>query len=447
MSATQEHDNGTQVPAGLEPDASVPDVLKALKRWLTTAQLATSVDVSPEAVRQWANGSAMRPNNRQVLDSLRETVRILVAAGAGEQVGPWMTTSPAPGVSTPLEVFSEHSAVVIDAAKELAEHRPQQAIQWLEVAGGPSARPRARSMLGTMPSSTEVKRQLLTTLLEISNGHASADEVLKEIEKTYRAERDQRPNYRAVEGLWEAISERLTGGQSANLAVADLLVESLSTENELERYFMSIGRGITGSPGILTYALSMRVIQALHGVSVDVQSAARLYVGECRVKSLPDLIPFADAVATLRRLEGTNYEPFIVLDADAPGLIREGKIDYVLLGAQAVLLGSGPDAKPEGFIATAGTSALLQAVADMPREGRPQVWVLAEKQKEMPKSDRESFTAPEDSIPLELGDRHVSNMVYRARLVTMSDEECELTPDIKLVMNTDKALASSQLAS
>lgn len=416
----------------LRPAAPVADRLRGFAQLgLSLAQVRQAISVSPESLRLWAKGGPVRPANRRVVDNIGQAATILLEGLRDRAtVVEWLMSPTETDVPPPLELIRDQAEAVLAAAEARVAGRVKQERDFL----GQAAEGRKRSvaapgaMIGTTErSSTQVNRLLLARLHEIVANHSSAQDVMRQLDAGYEPELERLPNYQAYRSFLERVRKVLedAGDAPAQQAISSLLTKTSADEQALWDRFEEIGKQLVrDDTTILTYALSMRVIQVLWGVSEATQRSCRLFVAEGRVKSVPqsgELPPFADAAEIIRFLDSNGYERSIVPDAVAPTLLEAGRVQLVLLGAQKVFIDS--DGCPTHFVGTAGTNAILRAA----RVGGAEVAVLAEEGKaveEDPKVDPR-----ERVVSVRLPATGGSSAGEHAPLLTLSAELCNVDPN------------------
>jgi hypothetical protein len=427
MSGDVEQDRDDELLERLRAEVPVDERLRAFKDLgLKPLQVRAGIAISPETWRLWSKGGPVRRSNRLVIDNLGQAATILLrATGDRAEVVHWLTTPFDPRSPAPLGLIRDQPEAVLAAAEAQASGRTEQAREFLgqAVESGRNAdrASGSRDIVGTSDwSSTQLKRLLLARLHEVTANHTSAREVILPVDERYA-------NYEAYRHFLKKVNRLLedAGDAPAETAISRLLVKTSADEEDLREEFGALGAELVDDSctTILTYSMSVRVIQALRGVSQAKQATCQLYVAEGRVKSVPqfgDLPAFADAAEILRFLDYTSYDRCIVPDALAPSLVAQGRVDLVLLGAQKVFADGD---EPTHVLATAGTDAILRAA----RDHGVTVRVLVEEEKVTPPPL--DYDPRERIVPVSLPPAADGSAGGHARLLMMSAELCNITRD------------------
>jgi len=412
----------------LDADASVAERLRVFKEiGFKPARLRAAIGISPETWRLWSNGGPVRPSNRVVVDNLSRAISVLLRAAGRGHVVDWLTTplKTDAGVVAPLDLLREHPESVLAAVDAEAARKHEDAKRFLAQALDD------RRLAGDAPgdvgtsewSSTQLKRLLLGHLQEITAKHTPARDVAVPFDDHYR-------NYEAYRRFSVRVRERLdaAGDAPVEMAISNLLARVTAEEEELRQHFGQVGAELLADPSckaVLTYSMSMRVLQALLGVDPARQADCTIYVAEGRVKSVPhrgELPAFADAAEILRFLAATRYDRRIVPDALAASLVVLGRVDLVLLGAQKVFVDA--EGAVTHFVATIGTDAILRAA----RDRGVKVCVLAEDDKVIKVTEAEpAADARERIVPIALPPTAGGTPSGHAHLLMMSAELCNVT--------------------
>jgi translation initiation factor 2B subunit (eIF-2B alpha/beta/delta family) len=435
MSTDEPQDEKAMLLDALRPEESVARRLTAFAELgLESAQVRQAVSVSPEALRLWAKGGTVRRSNSTVIDNIGRVARILLrGVETRVDVVRWLST---PGPSSPLpplELIRDQPEAVLAAAEAHVAGRGGEErellMQAIESRNRAEEAPPSNGVAGaeiTDASSTQVKRHLLARLQEITANHASAREAKQLLEARHElAGSGRHKNYEAYTQFRHEVLYALeqAGDAPAEIAISELLVRASAEEEQLRKELADCASRFVDErcKTILTYSMSMRVIQALWGVSKARQAECTLYVAEGRVKSIPhagELPPFADAAEILRFLESTRYDYYVIPDAVAPSLVSLGRVDLVVLGAQKVFVDANNE--PTHFIATAGTDAILRAA----RDKQVKVKVLAEESKVS--SNTPGVDHHERMVPLSLPSAGQRQVEGYARLMMLSAELCNI---------------------
>lgn len=430
MSAEKPLNEMNALLEGLRSQVPVPVRLRSLgELGLSSAQIRRAVAVSPESLRLWAKGTSVRPSNHRVLDDIGRAAAALLE-GLGDRTATviWLTSPVDPDSPAPLDMIREQGEAVLAAAEAHVSGRVEQERDFLAQAAEGGRRGVGSSDATTTDrSSTQLNQLLLARLNEIIANHSSAQEVMRQLDLGYKPELERLPNYQANSSFLEEVREKLkeAGNAPAQQAISDLLTQTSVTEGALRHRFEDLGKRLVDDDGmtILTYALSMRVIQVLWGVPPERQRTCRLYVAEGRVKSMPhsgETSPFADAAEIIRFLGNTGYERSIVPDAVAPTLLEQDRVDLLLLGAQKVYTEGG---EPTHFVATAGTNALLRAA----KAGGAAIAVVAEESKAVKGEAEQPKAKPRERVvPVRLPSTEEGGGGEHAPLLTISAELCVL---------------------
>lgn len=415
----------------LGADAPVHQQLGALRELgLSSAQIRAALGVSSEALRLWAKGARVRVSNRRAVGDIAAAALAFVEGGEDRTAAvKWLTTPIESNGPSPLQLVRRQGEAVIAAAHASAEGRSEEARALLAEAEGSDLAPDASTVTlsSTDRSSTQVNQLLLAQLHEIVANDASAQELRKQIETGYKPKLEQLPNYQAYESFLKRIRVALkeAGDAPAQRVISGLLTSELVEEQELRKRFEERGaRLVTAPMTILTYALSIRVIQVLWGVPEERRRTCRVIAAEGRVKSVPregELLSFADAAEILRLLEDTGYERAMVPDAVAPNFLERGKVELLLLGAQKVYIND--DGLPTHFVGTAGTNALLRAA----KVGGVEVVVYAEHSKAVRGEDPDA--EPRERVSSVRLPAIGGKSSEHAPLLTVSAELCVLDPN------------------
>lgn len=434
MSAVDPQNESEELLARLRPELPVAELLGAFRELgLRPAHIREAVGVTPEALRLWAKDAPVRQSNRVVVENIaRAATTLLRAAGSPAEAVQWLTAvdEATSGVS-PLRLVREQPDAVLAAAEEHAAGRFTEEREFLRQAAENQQQAADLDASGTSGEPTEVsstqeKGLLLARLHEKTLLHASAREVMEQLDSHHGS---SQPNYIAYDRLVEQVRKALEEAKDepAQVVIAPLLADALAEEESLRKEFGRIGEELV-NPGctILTYSLSMRVIHALWGVDKAKQETCKLYVAEGRVKSLPrsgELPAFADAAEILRSLKSTRYDRYIVPDALAASMVAKGRVDLVMLGAQKVFCSEG---RYTDFIATAGTDAILRTA----RAKNVKVVVFAEEEKVVkgrPAVDGNSDVEPHERIvPVSLPPAPGEESGGHGRLMMFSAELCNV---------------------
>lgn len=433
------------IERGLEPGGGVPELLRAFRAiGLRQSQLSAAMKLSSEALRKWGQGGSVRASNSAALGQLRTVVVALIGSLEPAEVTAWLIKAPIPGAQAPLYLVREHPEAVLSAARARVTGDTDLEVRTLVEASGlelPSGSvsnlaPPGQNLLER--SSTQLRKDFFGTLLKLSTGPTSPDDVMAEIEKTYQAEMDGLANYDSYHKLVRELRSRLEANPNATTdeIIEEFVSEKQQAEAQYAAFFANVARRerlVEHGARLMVYALSMRVIQALRSVDREIQRSSTLLIGECRVRSAPPLgrlIPFSDAAQILGLLEKTEFEKYVILDGAATSLMRlGGEVTQLILGAQRVY--EDPESgRYTHFIATAGTQDLLTAAY---QEGIP-VDVLFERYKVV---EGKPDLSPEDSA--RLARRREESIVLppcrtspggrRATLLAVSEELCEVDPE------------------
>jgi translation initiation factor 2B subunit (eIF-2B alpha/beta/delta family) len=436
------------VLVGLGRNSSIPERLAALSTLgLTPAVVAQSVGVSPEALRLWARGGSVRATNAQVLDNLRlAALTLLEASGDCDEVVTWLTSKPTLGAKRPLDLIRDRPELVLGAVEAHLRGQEDVAGQIIEEASATRRSPAAPPASALRPtsgpaelSSTQLNRQLVATLAQIAASDAPAQDVLPQIQAQHNEVRNL-PNYHASSEVWKQIQDALAAADDtpASEAVRHLFTAQVTNESNLDDFFRDeASQWIPRDSGILTYALSMRVIQALQGASEVVRKSSTLYIAECRPRTVPrfgELPSLADAAATMRYLADTEYlAKYPVLDANLGSLMmldNPRRVTLLMLGAQKIY---GRRPHFTHFVGTAGTDMLLRVARDL----NIKVLILAESSKLSESNPEDDFELRERKRRVVLPERDGSPSAEHAELLTIPDELCEIFEDanIEVVMD------------
>jgi translation initiation factor 2B subunit (eIF-2B alpha/beta/delta family) len=419
----------------LRPEADTVELLQALSDiGISQAALRRAVSVSTEALRLWGKGGTVRPSNRRIVEDIANAASTLLQGPDDHaDVVRWLTKPKDWLPEAPLELLRDQPGAVLAAAEAHIAGRADEEQQLLTQALDGIQRSEHMSLGGDIAessdwSSTQLKRLLLARLQELTANHTSASEAKRNVEIYLEPEVERLPNYLAYKVLLDQVREALdaAGDAPAEIAISEVLATASADENNLREKLAHLApRLIDPSVSrILTYSMSMRVIQTLWGLPKERQAECALYVAEARVKSIPKsggLPPFADAAEILRFLRSTAYDIFVVPDAIASTLVARNRVDLVLLGAQKIFVDEHDE--PTHFVATAGTEAILRAA----RDTGVRVSVLAEEDKistATPDVDTRERTAP-----LNLPSNGTEEGRDYARLMMISAELCNIKRD------------------
>jgi translation initiation factor 2B subunit (eIF-2B alpha/beta/delta family) len=414
----------------LRPDRSVAERLSAFAELgLETAQVRDAASVSAETLRLWAKERPVSQTNRAIIDNIGQAGTILlVGLGGRADTVRWLTTPHGQALPPPLELIRDQPKAVLAAAAAHVAGRAEEAQELLEQAVT------SHNRIGELPdtpltessdwSSTQLKRLLLARLHELTANHISGRDAMQQLDAQRVPELAHLPNYEAYNQFMDEVIKKLADAdeEPAETAISDLLASASAEEAHLRKELTQVARELVGARcrSILTYSMSVRVIQALWGVEEERQAGCTLYVAEGRVKSIPQagtLPAFADAAEILRFLASTRYDRYVVPDAIASSLVVQNKVDLVLLGAQKVFVDAAEE--PTHFVATAGTDAILRAA----RDAGVKVRVLAERRKIS--HDEPEVKPREKVVPLNLPGAGDGVDRY-ARLFTISAELCDV---------------------
>lgn len=434
MSVEDSQDENVRWEERLHSDLPVENLLRAFaEAGISNADLRSAVSVSPESLRLWAKGGPVRRSNRAVVENIARAMSLLIgdASDSADAVH-WLTTARGRLSGSPLELIREQADAILAAAEAHAADRTAEEDEFLAQAGEGhrEGRDLAESALLPEPtegSSTQEKQLLLAHLIQNIATHASARDVMRRLDTLRET---GLPNYVAYGKFLDEVRESLgkAGDAPAQVAISSLLTETQVEEEELLKLFRKAGNElIYNHNSILTYSLSMRVIQALWGVEEVKQETCTLYVAEGRVKSVPrsgELSSFADAAEILRFLRSTRYERCIVPDALASSLVAQDRVDLVMLGAQKVFRNGG---EITHFVATAGTDAILRAA----QASKVPVYVFAEEAKVVEGEPGEpvggrGFESRERMVPVSLPMTADGSPGGHGRLMMISAELCDV---------------------
>lgn len=221
------------------------------------------------------------------------------------------------------------------------------------------------------PTETIAIDVFLELLKQELDSQIAMDSIIEEFRNGYKAVLHNKPNFLAFKNECDEIVESLDKCSDKNEMKSFLYAKE--TERRYVTYQINIhnSKVIKASAQILLYSQSVRVIEFLKSLPVEVQRSCILYVSECRVKC-PS--PFYDSIQIKNNLSSTQYQICMITDSSISYLMKTNQINCVIMGAHAVYKHNGRVVK---FVNTSGTEMILN---EAEKYNIP-VFIIAEKKK------------------------------------------------------------------